>query len=170
MSRRVSHADLHRPHLQPLAVGQLVVRRRGCAEPQTQPLALLREPLIERPVGGMQINRGPRRGGDLGDAEDVVEVRMGEPDRRDAALPPRGLQQEARRLLAGIDQDRVRGRGIVNQVTVLGELSVGDRDDFEAGVQAASAAPRDLRSVRYFSTAIAAVVASPTAVVTWRVS
>src|SRR4029077_14297049 len=52
-----------------------------------------------------------------------------------------------------------------HQVTVLDELPAGDLDDVHAGTLAWVSR----QDARYFSTAIAAVVASPTAVVTCRV-
>src|SRR4029077_785999 len=67
---------------------------------------------------------------------------------------------------AGVDH-RALARGLIDhEVAVLDELRVGDGDDFHATV-AFSFFSRSL--ARYFSTAMAAVVASPTAVVIWRV-
>jgi hypothetical protein len=106
---------------------------------------------------------------DLRDAEDVVEVSMGEPDPADPppALLRRG--QEERRLFTGINQDGVGTGRIEDQIAVLGELAIGQADDAQRSGQAAVSAAAS-RALRNFSTAMAAVVASPTAVVTCRVS
>ena len=80
-------------------------------------------------------------------------------------------RQEHRRLLAGIDDDRLAGPAVGDQVAVLGELPVGQRNDLQLRHRPAPpTARRAAGRLRYFSTAIAAVVASPTAVVTCRVS
>src|SRR3989441_13373883 len=97
---------------------------------------------------------------DRGDAHDVVEVRMRDPDGHRPR--PRGgdLLQDQTRLLARIDDRALGGRVIDNEVAVLDELAVGDRDDLHAPTASPARS-----TARYFSTAIAAVVASPTAVV-----
>src|SRR5581483_7451176 len=77
------------------------------------------------------------------------------------------LLQEALRLLPGIHDHGVPAPRVRDEVAVLDELAVGDPDDL-GGRHGQSRAAR--RSARYFSTPIAAVVASPTAVVIWRVS
>src|SRR6266699_390892 len=112
------------------------------------------------------MDRGPRIGLEPRDAQHVVDVRVREPD----PDRPHGfgleLVRDQARVLAGVD-DRALGRRFVDhEVAVLDELAVRDLHDPHSGT-----AWRSSRTAaRYFSTAIAAVVASPTAVVIWRVS
>src|SRR5207245_3353704 len=71
------------------------------------------------------------------------------------------------RFRPGVD-DRARAARLVHDdVAVLGELAVGDRNDLHDAIDARSFSRS---AARYFAPAIAAVVASPTAVVIWRVS
>src|SRR5207249_7924592 len=71
------------------------------------------------------------------------------------------------RFLPGIDDRASAARLVHDDVAVLGELAVGDRNDLHDATDARSFSRS---AATYFSTAIAAVVASPTAVVIWRVS
>src|SRR4051812_8990741 len=82
--------------------------------------------------------------------------------------------REYRRLVTRIDEDRAPTFFIHHQVGVFGKWADGAKVDLHALYPPApSIAPPGVPSfnnLRYFSAAIAAVVASPTAVVTWRVS
>jgi len=94
-------------------------------------------------------------------------MRVGQPDSRELASRFGGRGEKALGLLAGVDQDRLGRIGVVDEIAILCELPVGERNDREGrGRQLTSAGARVRRSAKYFSTAIAAVVASPTAVVT----
>ncbi len=142
-------------------------------QPDPEPLRLALRILVQQSILGMQQNRHVVPCANCGNSEHVIDVGVGEPDGLESPGPGAKLRQEHGRLLARVHDDRLAGPGVGHQVAVLGELAVGQRDDIEAVWQHAhawTAIPWALRSVRYFSTAIAAVVASPTAVVTWRVS
>lgn len=156
---------------QTLAVGKLVLRCRLGFSPEPKERALFGHLIVERAVGGVQVDRGSGALSNAADAEHVVEMRVGQPDRRDAAVCLRRGGEKALGLLAGVDHDGLGRIGMVDEVAILCELPVGERNYCEArDRQLTSAGARLRRSARYFSTAIAAVVASPTAVVTWRVS
>jgi len=171
MARRMSHGELDRSGPQPLSMRERHLGRRRRREAESHPETLLRKLIVERAVAGVQRDGSARGRVDGGDSLDVVQVGVGEPDRADPAFALRRGGEKRFGLLAGVDQDRLGAFGIEDEIAVLGELAVGKRNDFEVRCrQAASAFPRVFRSFRYFSTAIAAVVASPTAVVTWRVS
>src|SRR3989442_11987803 len=64
-----------------------------------------------------------------------------------------------------VDHHTCPARLVDDEIAVLGEQPVRDRDDSH---DATSAFSFSRVAARYFSTAIAAVVASPTAVVIWR--
>ena len=97
----------------------------------------------------------------------MIDVGVGQPDRDGLHVRRRDLVGDQARLLARVD-DRTFGAGFVDdEIAVLDEPTVRDRHDLHGATPAFS---RSRRPARYFSTAIAAVVASPTAVVIWRVS
>ena len=169
MSRRVPHHNngVAQPKLLPVL--ELVLRRGRPHEPQPEPQTLLGQLIVQGAIGGMQVNRCARGRVNLRDTEDVIEMRVSKPDRGDPPVSFGGGGKKAVHLLARVDQNRVLSLGRGEQVAVLRELAVQERDNLEPGgrcAQAASAAPESLRCLRYFSTAMAAVVASPTAVVT----
>src|SRR6266567_2265217 len=109
------------------------------------------------------MDRGPRIGLEPRDAQHVVDVRVREPD----PDRPHGfgleLVRDQARVLAGVD-DRALGRRFVDhEVAVLDELAVRDLHDPHSGTawRAWRTNGGSSRSAaRYFSTAIAAVVAS----------
>src|SRR6266576_2670525 len=166
MAGRVTDHKFERshPHRVPGRVGAIGRRQRlGC---ETVPLRLFGDPVVERAVGRMQPHG---RAGLLFQArhtEHVIEVAVGEPDRGGPRVQSLEFVEDEPRGFAGIDHGAFAGGLIDHDVTVLDELTVGDRDDLHATVAFAFFS----RSwARYFSTAMAAVVASPTAVVIWRV-
>src|SRR5881296_1185206 len=169
----VTDADRESPHPQLVAVRELAVGRGQPFGAHAEGQGLLGDVIVQHAVRRMQADRGSSIGLEPWDAEDVVDVRVGEPnpDRPDAL----GLQlvSDQTGLLARVDNGTL-ARGFVDQeVAVLDELAVRDRYDLHS-----LTAWRAMRTncgssrtaARYFSTAIAAVVASPTAVVIWRVS
>ena len=145
-------------------------RRRG-GQAESHPETLLGKLVVEPPVARVQVDGCSRGRMDFRDPLNVIEMGVGEPDAGDPALALRGGSEKLFAFLAGIDEDSLRASRVEDEIAILGELAVGKRNDLEGSSrQEASAFPRVFRSVRYFSTAIAAVVASPTAVVTCRVS
>jgi hypothetical protein len=167
----MAHLDRDGPDLEALAVGELDIWAGRTTERESYPETLLRQLVVEPAIRRMEVDRGGSRSPDCGYAKDVIEVSVGEPDGANAPAVPDRRSEELVCLLARVDQDGIGRFGVEYQVAVLRELAIGNRNDVEAECrQAASTATRALRSVRYFSTAIAAVVASPTAVVTCRVS
>src|SRR6266487_3833769 len=121
----------------------------------------------------MQVDRGQSIGLEPRDAQHMVDVpvREPDPDRPDGL----GLElvRDPARFLAWVD-DRALGRRFVDhEVAVLDELAVRDLHDphsVTAWRDGRTNCGSSRSAARYFSTAIAAVVASPTAVVIWRVS
>src|SRR6266550_8763841 len=101
-----------------------------------------------------------------GHAQDVIEVGMRQPDADGLRTRFFDLVQNQARLLAGVHNRALDCRLVYQEIAVLGEHAVGDLDDLHC-LTFPSPSRMDLR---YFSTAIAAVVASPTAVVICRVS
>ncbi len=82
-------------------------------------------------IVGMEQDGRAGRSPDLADARDVVDVRVGQPDRGNRTVAGRGFAQEAIGLFSGIHQHGVRVIRIEDQVAVFLEDSVGNRDDFE---------------------------------------
>src|SRR5882762_8213071 len=161
MAWRVTDAEGESADAQLVAVGQFAVRRGERLGAHTEGDGLLGGVVVQHAVRRMQVDRGPRFGLEPRDAKHVVDVRVGEPDPH--GRDPLGLQlvSDQARLLARVDDRTLGSRLVDDEIAVLDELAVGNLHD--AHDQSGSVA-------RYFSTAIAAVVASPTAVVIWRVS
>ena len=153
------------PHV--VAVREGVVGRRHLLRAEPEGFGLLRYVVVEEPVGWVEKHRRPRFGGDAPDAQHVIEVGMGEPH-GDRPRAGRGhvLENETG-LLARIDDGALARLLVDHEVAVLEKSAVGDLHDLhEAAAAFVFAFSCSRRAARYFSTAIAAVVASPTAVVT----
>src|SRR5512143_423050 len=102
----------------------------------------------------------------------MIQMRVRDPD-PDRPRPFKfDLVENQSRFFAGVHDGALGRRLVDHQVAVLGEHPVRDLDHFHVTMAPAEAEslPCSRSCARYFSTAIAAVVASPTAVVTWRVN
>src|SRR6266540_1617175 len=146
-----------------VAMGERAVRRRQqwCGDPERR--SLLRRRIVQRPVGRVEVDGSPGLLPHAIHAEHVIEVRVGEPDGcRGRTGVPQGAADQLG-VLSGIDHGTLSRSLIDHEVGVLDEHAVGDRDDLHRATGACSR-----KAARYFSTAIAAVVPSPTAVVIWR--
>src|SRR5439155_998602 len=95
------------------------------------------------------------------------EVGRRTPDRRGLHGGGAHLGEHPTCLFACVNDCALGGELIDHELAVLDELAVPARDDLH---DTAPAFSLSFTVARYFSTAIAAVVASPTAVVIWRVS
>ena len=137
-------------------MGQRAVGRWQGLRTHAERERLFRSAVVEHAVGRMQVDGRSRVRLETRNAEDVVDVGVGQPDGNggDAIFPEAARDQV--RFLTRIDHGALTGGVVDHEVAVLDELAVDDRDDPHG--QSGSVA-------RYFSTAIAAVVASPTAVV-----
>src|SRR6266540_5069297 len=147
-----------------VAVGSGLLLGRG----ETEPCRLLRNTVIQRAVSRMQAHDRPRPTRDFRHAEHVIDVRVGEPDGHRLGTRLLDLMENQARVLAGIDDGALARLLVDDEKAVLGEHAVGDRDDLHFLPLPSPWCSR--RDLRYFSTAIAAVVASPTAVVICRVT
>ncbi len=116
----------------------------------------------------MQPHDRPRLTRDFRHAEHVIDVRVSEPDGHGLRCRLLDLMENQARFLAGIDDGALVRLLVDDEKAVLGEHAVGDRDDLHFLPLPSPCCSR--RDLRYFSTAIAAVVASPTAVVICRVT
>src|SRR3989475_611616 len=119
------------------------------------------------PLRGVQIHGRAGLPLEAGHPHHVVEVRVRQPDRDGRDVEGRDPVGDEIRFLPGIDDRASAARLVHDDVAVLGELAVRDRNDLHDATDARSFSRSP---ATYFSTAIAAVVASPTAVVIWRVS
>ena len=108
---------------------------------------------------------GPLRDG--GHAEDVIDMRMGEPDRHRSRAGLLDFVKDQTRFLTRIHNRALARLRVHDQIRILGKHAVRDLNDHFLGLPSCWCSRSDLR---YFSTAIAAVVASPTAVVICRVT
>src|SRR6266511_3778599 len=167
MSGRVAHAELEPADPEHVSPRERAVRLGEGLGPHPERRGLLGGVVVEDPIGGMEIHGRARVGLEARHAEHVVHVRVGDPDahRRDAG--GRQLVRDQPCFLPGVDDRAFPARLVDHQVAVLGEPAVRDGDDLH---DATPALAFSRCAARYFSTAIAAVVASPTAVVIWRVS
>ena len=141
-------------------------RRQWSRRRESEPDGLIGDGVIQRAVGGMQPDGSAGFGGNAGNPDDMVDVRVCQPDRN--RLRPRCLHliQDQTGLFTRIHNGTLASLLVHDEIAVLGEHAVGDRNDFHF-----VPFPSPSRSaLRYFSTAIAAVVASPTAVVICRVT
>src|SRR5207237_4004427 len=163
----VAHPELERAHPQHLAVRERAIGRRQRAGLHTERDRLCGDVIVQHPVAGVKVDRRSGLGLQPRDADYVIDVGVGQPDRDGLYARRRDLVGDHARFLARVD-DRAFTTGLVDdEIAVLGEPAVRDRHDLHEATRAFS---RSRKAARYFSTAIAAVVASPTAVVIWRVS
>ena len=156
-------------HAQACTVGQVVIwRRQPFRGREPKPGGLVGHRVVQRPVGGMEPDRGPRVRRDFRHAEDMVEMCVRQPNgnRRRACLLD--LVQDQAGLFARIHDGALTGLLVDDEVAVLGEHAVGNLNDLHFWRLPSPCCSRN--ALRYFSTAIAAVVASPTAVVICRVT
>src|SRR2546430_10193383 len=92
--------------------------------------------------------------GNPGHPENMVDVRVREPDRNRLRSGSLDLVHDQTGVFARIDNGTLARRLVDNEIAVLGEHAVGDRNDVHF-----LPFPSPSRSaLRYFSTAIAAVV------------
>src|SRR5262245_62153777 len=157
--------ELEPAGLNGVAVCERMVRRGKRHPGHAEDNGLVGGAIVEWPVGGVEVHRRSGFCADPCDAVNVIDVRVGEPDRGAPGPCGREALEDEPALLARIDDRAGFRRVIYDEVTVLGKSTVGDCDDLHVASAAFS-----FNAARYFSTAIAAVVASPTAVVIWRVS
>src|SRR2546430_8873149 len=167
MARGVAHVELERAHPQQVAVGERAIGRGERSGAHAEGTRLLRHVVVQQPVARVEVHGRAGVGLEPGNAEHVVDVSMSQPNRHGFHARIRNLVGDQARLLARIDDGAFAAGFIDDEIAVFDELAVRDRHDFHEAVPAFS---RSRKAARYFSTAIAAVVASPTAVVIWRVS
>src|SRR5438105_4529953 len=115
----------------------------------------------------MQPDRRPGPLRHRGHAEDVIDVGVCEPDRHRSRADLLDFVKDQTRFLPRVYDRALARLRVHNQIRILGKHAVWDLDDHFLGLPSCCCSRSDLR---YFSTAIAAVVASPTAVVIWRVT
>src|SRR5438093_11231778 len=118
----------------------------------------------------MQVHRHVPDTLDSGNRADVIDVRVRQPDRLERCARSAYHRHEFFRLRARINERRALSRRINDEVAVL--LKRTDRAPIDLHAEyppvpmiSGTFSP-SANALRYFSTAIAAVVASPTAVVT----
>src|SRR6185312_4224949 len=168
MTGRVADREAQRADRELFALHHVAIGgRRPRRSPEPEPRRLLRHGVVERPVRGMQPHGPARFADDSFHAEHVIEMPMREPDRDRLRAGLGDLVQDQPGFLARIDDGALRCLLVDHDVTVLGEHTVGNLDDLHV----LTGLPSPSRNAfRNFSTAMAAVVASPTAVVIWRVT
>ena len=129
VTRDALHVERQAADGEPVAIGQPMIWRGRGRRPNAQPGALLRRGVVERAVGGMQVDRHPRLGDDALHSQDMIEMGVGEPDgSQGQALGIDPAEKEVG-CFTGIDDDRVPGAGVRQDVAVLGEGAVGETDD-----------------------------------------
>ena len=171
MTRRVPDIEAQLADAQPLAGHHLRVGRRQRASlrlGEPEPRHLVRHGVVERPVRGMEPDRCARLARHARHAQDVIEVRVRQPDRDGSGARFLHLVQDQPGLFPRIDDGAFTRLLIDDEVAVLRKHAVGNLDDLHLRAMTLPSVSRS--DLRYFSTAMAAVVASPTAVVIWRVT
>src|SRR5450759_663392 len=174
MPRRVHHLETQRAEGHLLTVVELFLRILRLIERNAEHRGNFRGALEERSVEGVHEHRHGPPLAQAADPADVIDVPVRQPDRLQRR---RGLLDETyedTRFGSGVNHHRSHRRIVDDEVGVLQERANVSRLDPHAvyppaPVMTASGVP-SFSNFRYFSAATAAVVASPTAVVTWRVS
>lgn len=151
-----------------VSVVQPLVRNPVTFDLEAPGRGLLRPQDEQRDVQLMDKDRHLESLPDRGHRSDVIEVGMRQPDGPEAGSGGLDCRNQAGSLGTRVDQNGISRPGIPDEVRV--GLQRTDGDDFNRGHSGQPEATALRRAVRYFSAAIAAVVASPTAVVTCRVS
>src|SRR2546427_2225145 len=165
MAGGVAHRERAIPYPYPLPVGERAIGGRRRLHRNSEREALLHRVVVQLPVRRVQTHGRPGLPLETRHPHHVVQVRVREPDRDRRDVQHRDPLGDEFRLLPGVDDRAGAARLVHDDVAVLGELAVGDRNDLHDAIDARSFSRS---AARYFSTAIAAVVASPTAVVIWR--
>src|SRR5688572_25606533 len=170
VSRHVNDGEAERPDVQGVAVGQVMIGRGRLlhAEPEHEPV--LCSAIVDGALARVDGDRHRGLTDDSGDGTDVVHVRVGQPDRVELGpIVAHGLEQ-ALWLVAWIDEHRATSGLVDDEICVLLQRAHGQRPNDHTAYPPLDSSCGSrwpfLSAVRYFSAAIAAVVASPTAVVT----
>ena len=125
----VTHGERELPYANHVAVRELPVGRRQRIRLHAERPRLLDHVIVQEPVRRMQVHGRAGLLAQVGHADDVVDVRVREPDRRGADAQRRELVRDQPGALAGID-DGAGSTGLVHhEVAVLGKAAVRDGDD-----------------------------------------
>ena len=160
--RGVTDREPELPDLDRVPGGQRPVGGRRRVDRHSEREPLLHGVIVQLAVRRMQVDGRRRFLSHAQDPHHVIQMRVRDPDRRGARARGGDLAQDQARFLARIDDGAFGRRLVDDEVTVLDERAVGDLHDSHEPTAAFSFSRS---AARYFSTAIAAVVASPTAVV-----
>lgn len=175
VTRRVSgdvhNAKLERAKTQHIAFSQRALRERRHVEGNLIHRSNVGAAFVDRPILRMHEYRHIELALDRSDAADVINVRVREPNGSKIHFTGAHDVRKLSAAVARIYKDGVSRMTVLEEVGVLLEWT--DDKGLDVHALAASEVDGDATSrsaVRYFSAATAAVVASPTAVVTCRVS
>src|SRR5216683_2401795 len=173
VSRGVAYFKAQIPDFQLLACNQVAAGGgHSLRHHKAEPRRLLPNGVIKRAVSGMEPYDRACPGCDFRHPEDMIDMRMREPDGHGLRVGFLDLMENQTGFFARIDDDAQTRLLVDDDIGVLGEHAIGDLDDlhFFALAFALPSPCCSRNDLRYFSTAIAAVVASPTAVVICRVT
>ena len=119
VSRHLPDAERQLPASKRLAVRQLVVRRRGLLDAEPEEQRVLRRVVVQRAICGMEIDGSCCLTLDGRNATYVIDVRMREPDRAHGPAERFCRTQQALPFLTRVDEHRVAGCVVDQDVRVL---------------------------------------------------
>ena len=128
VARRLVHAEAQLSHVELLTRRELAVRRRLRLDAKAEHQPLLHDGVVQKAIGGMQVDgqraeRLPHRA----HARDVVDVRVGQQNRRQVQAIRTHTRDQRSGALAGIDGDRLAGLSTHEEQRVLVERRGGKR-------------------------------------------
>src|SRR6185312_7483198 len=174
VTRKMKDVERQIPDAENVAVGEILIGWLRLLERHLVRFGEERLRIVNGPIERMKVHRHARKAAtDRGDGADVIQMRVRDPDRTKGRAARFDHIQKLVRIGTGIDDDGIAGLLVDDEIRVLLERADGTRQNLHTAYPpVATIRPTDesRSDARYFSAAIAAVVPSPAAVVTWRVS
>src|SRR5207253_2064362 len=121
VARRVKNVEGQRPERETVAVGEHGIGPSRLLERDAVHAGLRRAAIVERQIGWVKMNRDVPRAFHTGDAANVVDVRVRQPDRLQRRAGCTYHLDETLWFVAGIDERGDALRFVDDEIAVLGE-------------------------------------------------